>query len=88
MKKKKRSRGIYFLPNFLTIINIFFGFLCLLAIFHGRYLLAAFFIIIAAVTDAFDGIIARLTKTQSNFGAEFDSLADAISFGVAPSFRL
>ena len=88
MKKKKRSRGIYFLPNFLSIINIFFGFLSLLAVFHSRYLLAAFFIILAAVIDALDGIIARLTHTQSNFGIEFDSFADAISFGVAPSFLL
>jgi len=88
MKKKKRNRGIYFLPNFLTIINIFFGFLSLLAVFHSKYLLAALLLIIAAVIDAFDGIIARLTKTQSNFGAEFDSFADVISFGVAPSFLL
>jgi CDP-diacylglycerol--serine O-phosphatidyltransferase len=88
MKKNNGSQGIYFLPNFLSTINIFFGFISLLAVFHGRYLLAALFIIIAAVIDAFDGIIARLTKTQSNFGAEFDSFADAISFGVAPSFLL
>lgn len=88
MKKIKGMRGIYFLPNFLSIIGIFFGFLSLLAIFKGRYLWAAFFIIIAAVIDALDGIIARLTKTQSYFGTEFDSLADEFSFGVAPSLLL
>ncbi|MFB0565665.1 MAG: CDP-diacylglycerol--serine O-phosphatidyltransferase [Candidatus Aminicenantaceae bacterium] len=83
-----KLRRIYFLPNLLTIINIFLGFLSLLATYRGNYSLAAFWIIIAAVMDAIDGIIARATKTQSDFGIQLDSLADAFSFGAAPAFLL
>lgn len=82
----KKFGGIYLLPNFLTIVNIFFGFLSLSATFHREYTWAAFWIIISAVLDAFDGIIARATKTQSEFGIQLDSLADTFSFGAAPSF--
>jgi len=83
-----KLRGIYFLPNILTISNIFLGFLSLLATYRGNYSLAAFLIIIAAVMDAVDGIIARATNTQSEFGVQLDSLADAFSFGAAPAFLL
>lgn len=88
MEKIKDFREIYLLPNALTIINIFFGYLSIFASFRGKYLWAAYWIIIAAVMDAFDGIIARSTKTQSDFGMQLDSLADAFSFGAAPSFLL
>lgn len=88
MEKIKKFREIYLIPNSLTIISIFFGYLSIFAAFRGKYLWAAYWIIIAAVVDAFDGIIARLTETQSDFGIELDSLADAFSFGVAPSFLL
>lgn len=88
MENIKKFREIYLIPNSLTIFNIFFGYLSVFAAFRGKYLWAAYWIIIAAVVDAFDGIIARLTKTQSDFGIELDSLADAFSFGAAPSFLL
>lgn len=88
MEKKIKFRGIYLLPNFLTIINISFGYLSILSVFNGKYLRAALWIILAAVIDGFDGIIARATKTQSDFGIQLDSLADAFSFGAAPSLLL
>lgn len=88
MKNIKKFQGIYPLPSFLSIINIFFGYLSILASFREKYLWAALWIIFAAVMDAFDGIIARSTKTQSDFGIQLDSLADAFSFGAAPSFLL
>jgi CDP-diacylglycerol--serine O-phosphatidyltransferase len=88
MEKIKKIREIYLLPSFFTTLNIFFGYLSILATFRGKYLWAAYWIIIAAVMDAIDGIIARSTKTQSDFGIQFDSLADAFSFGAAPSLLL
>lgn len=88
MGNVKKLRELYLLPSFLTIINIFFGYLSILATLHGKYLWAAFWIIIAAVMDGLDGITARLTKTQSDFGIQLDSLADIFSFGAAPSFLI
>lgn len=89
-KKEKimKQRKIFFLPNLLTLINFFFGYLSILASFHGKYFTAALWIIMAAVLDASDGIVARLIKTHSDFGVQLDSLADAVSFGVAPSILL
>lgn len=88
MNKKTKFRTIYLLPNLLTIVNIFFGYLSLSATFHGKFLRAAFWILMAAVLDAFDGIIARATRTQSDFGIQLDSLADAISSATASSFLI
>ena len=73
------------IPNIFTTLNIFFGFLAIIQVIDGKVVTAAWLITIAAILDIFDGHIARLTKTSSNFGIEFDSLADIISFGVAPS---
>lgn len=85
---KKRYGEIYLLPSLFSIANIFFGYLSLLFCFHAKYSWAALWIIIAAVMDALDGIIARSTRTQSDFGSQLDSLADAFSFGAAPSVLL
>ncbi|HNY28888.1 MAG TPA: CDP-diacylglycerol--serine O-phosphatidyltransferase [Candidatus Sumerlaeota bacterium] len=87
---KTPIRKIYILPNLFTALNMFLG---LAAIFNfylaqdNPDLLArgCWFIIFAAISDGFDGAVARLTKTQSTFGMEFDSLADLVSFGVAPA---
>jgi CDP-diacylglycerol---serine O-phosphatidyltransferase len=73
-------------PSLFTVLNMFCGFLALIYISHADYLLASWFIILAALFDTFDGVMARITKSSSEFGVEFDSLSDVISFGVAPSF--
>jgi CDP-diacylglycerol--serine O-phosphatidyltransferase len=90
MKRKKRSRkerlqrGIYVLPNLLTSANLFCGFFAIIAAIQGFFVKGAIAIMLAAVFDALDGKIARMTRTVSRFGLEYDSLSDVISFGVAP----
>ena len=74
-----------FIPGTLTSGNMFCGFLSIVYVLDGNYLTACWLIILAAVFDALDGMIARLTRSYSDFGTEFDSLADIISFGVAPA---
>ncbi len=83
-KKKRSQRGIYLLPNLLTSANLFCGFFAIIAAIQGNFVKAAVAIMIAALFDALDGKIARVTRTESKFGLEYDSLSDAISFGVAP----
>ncbi|PCJ17795.1 MAG: CDP-diacylglycerol--serine O-phosphatidyltransferase [SAR86 cluster bacterium] len=83
--KKVRIRGIYLLPNLLTLGALFSGFYAVIAGMSGNFDEAGWAILIAAVLDGLDGRIARLTNTQSAFGAQFDSLSDMVSFGVAPS---
>jgi len=73
-------------PSLFTTLNIFSGFLSITYSSQGEFNLAAWFIILAAIFDALDGIMARITKSSSQFGVELDSLADVISFGAAPSF--
>ncbi len=85
---KKKYGEIYLLPSFFSLINVFFGYMSILSCFRGRYSLAAFWIIMAAVTDAFDGLVARSSGSQSEFGLQLDSLADAFSFGGATSLML
>jgi CDP-diacylglycerol--serine O-phosphatidyltransferase len=85
---KKRHGDIYLLPSTLTIANVLFGFLSLLSSFHARYAWAAFWIIAAAAMDGLDGLIARATKAQSEFGVQLDSLADCFSFAAATSLLL
>ncbi len=80
-----RRRGIYLLPNLFTTAALFAGFYAIVAAMHGRFEPAAMAIFIAMVLDGMDGRIARMTNTQSDFGAEYDSLSDMISFGLAPS---
>ncbi len=84
----KRHRGIYILPNLFTTMNIFCGFYAIVAAIDSKFETAAIAIIIAMVFDILDGKIARLTGTTSQFGIEYDSLADVISFGLAPSLLI
>lgn len=77
-------KGIYLLPNLLTTGNLFSGFYAIIAAFNQDYLNAALAILIAMAFDILDGQTARLTKTTSRFGLEYDSIADVVSFGVAP----
>ncbi len=83
--KKIRRKGIYLLPNLLTLGALFAGFYAIIAGMNGNFNAAGWAILIAAVLDGLDGRVARLTNTQSAFGAQFDSLSDMVSFGVAPA---
>jgi len=78
-------KGVYLLPNLFTTAALFSGFYCILAAMNGAYENAAIAIFIAGVLDGLDGRIARMTNTQSDFGAEYDSLSDVVAFGVAPA---
>ncbi|MDH3272456.1 MAG: CDP-diacylglycerol--serine O-phosphatidyltransferase [Gemmatimonadota bacterium] len=80
------QRGVIILPSAFTLGNLFFGIYALIAASRGDFLWAGWFIIFAGVLDMLDGRVARFTRTGSAFGAELDSLVDAISFGVAPGF--
>ena len=73
------------IPNLFTTLNIFCGFLALVSILEDKIINACWLISLAAVFDVLDGQFARLTKTSSSFGIEFDSLSDIVSFGVVPS---
>ncbi|MDQ2993766.1 MAG: CDP-diacylglycerol--serine O-phosphatidyltransferase [Pseudomonadota bacterium] len=81
----KRGRGIYLLPNLFTLTALFAGFYSIVASAQHNYETAAIAIFIAMIFDTLDGRVARLTNTQTNFGAELDSLSDMVSFGVAPA---
>ena len=83
-KKEGIPRGIYILPNLFTTLNIFCGFYSVIAAVNGAINAAAIAILVAVIFDALDGKIARATQTTSRFGVEYDSLADLISFGLAP----
>jgi CDP-diacylglycerol--serine O-phosphatidyltransferase len=89
MKKKrtpiKMRKGIYILPNLLTTGNLLAGFWAIIAVFQERFYFAAVAILLAAVFDEFDGKVAKLSGTTSKFGMQYDSLADLVSFGVAPA---
>ncbi len=80
-----RARGIYLLPNLFTTGGLFGGFFAIIAASQGRFEAACVAIFIAAILDGIDGRVARLTNTQSEFGVQYDSLADLISFGMAPA---
>ena len=80
-----RRRGIYVLPNLFTTAALFCGFFAIVQAMKGSYEIAAVSIFVAMVLDGLDGRVARLTRTQSAFGAEFDSLSDMVSFGAAPA---
>ena len=80
-----RRRGIYILPNLFTTAALFAGFYAIVQAMQGRFEVAAAAIFIALVLDGLDGRVARMTNTQSPFGAEYDSLADMVSFGAAPA---
>lgn len=82
---KRRRRGIYLLPNLFTTAALFGGFYSIVAAMNGRFDSAAIAIFIAMVLDGADGRVARMTNTESAFGAEYDSLSDVIAFGLAPA---
>lgn len=82
---EQRRRGIFLLPNLLTTGGIFAGFFSIVAAVDGNFAAAAWATIVAFVLDGMDGRVARLTNTESDFGKEYDSLADMVSFGVAPA---
>ncbi len=83
--KKIRRRGVYLLPNLFTTGALFSGFYAIVASMNGMYEQGAIAVFVAMVLDGFDGRIARMTNTTSEFGAQYDSLSDCISFGVAPA---
>lgn len=85
---ERRRRGIYLLPALFTTGNLFFGFYAIVEAINGRLHQAAIGLILAGFFDMLDGRVARLTNTTSRFGGEYDSLADMVSFGLAPSIML
>ncbi|MEN9425312.1 MAG: CDP-diacylglycerol--serine O-phosphatidyltransferase [Pseudomonadota bacterium] len=82
--KAQPSKGIYLLPNLLTTGAMFGGFYAVVAAMQGKFEAAAIAVFIAMILDGLDGRVARMTNTQTEFGAQYDSLSDLISFGVAP----
>ncbi|MFQ5670414.1 MAG: CDP-diacylglycerol--serine O-phosphatidyltransferase [Acidobacteriota bacterium] len=85
---RRARRGIFILPSVLTVGNILAGYASIIAAEHGDFKRAAVLLILAAVLDNLDGRVARLTNTTTEFGVQFDSLADLVSFGIAPSFLI
>ena len=83
--QRPRGRGIYLLPNLFTTAALFSGFFAIIAASQQRFEAACIAIFIAAILDGLDGRVARLTNTQSEFGVQYDSLADLVSFGMAPA---
>jgi CDP-diacylglycerol--serine O-phosphatidyltransferase len=84
-KRRRFGRTVFVLPSIFTVANIFCGYYAILSTMSGMYQNAAYAIGIAIILDAMDGFIARLTSTSSDFGLQLDSLADIVSFGIAPS---
>ena len=83
-----RRRGVYFLPNLFTTASLFAGFYAIVAAMHQQFNMAGIAIFVALIFDGLDGRVARLINAQSAFGAEYDSLSDMVSFGVAPALVL
>lgn len=88
MKRESLKKGIYLLPNFFTTANLFCGFFSMIRTLNGDYLVAAWILFLAGLFDFLDGRVARLTKTSSRFGLEYDSLSDITSFGIAPALLM
>ena len=84
-KRKGPHKGIYLLPNLFTTGALFAGFYAIIGAIKGQFELAAIAVFVAMLLDGLDGRVARLTNTQSAFGAEYDSLSDMVSFGLAPA---
>lgn len=87
-EERKPKKGVYILPNTLTLCGMFCGFFAILSAVNGNYLYAAWAIVVANIFDGLDGWIARLTNTTTRFGIELDSLSDLVAFGVAPSVMI
>lgn len=88
LKEPKRRRAVYLIPNLLTTGNLFSGLFAILAVYKGHYVAAAVAILIALIFDMLDGKSARWTNSTSQFGVEYDSLADLVAFGVAPGLLM
>ena len=86
--REQMGTTIYVLPNLITTGNMFFFFMSILKSIQGDYIMASYAIVAAAVFDLLDGRVARMTSTTSKFGAEYDSLCDLVSFGVAPGLMM
>lgn len=86
--EKHPKKGVYLLPNTLTLCGMFCGYFAIMSAINGNYVYAAWAIIIATVFDGLDGWIARLTNTSTRFGVELDSLSDLVAFGVAPAVMM
>jgi CDP-diacylglycerol--serine O-phosphatidyltransferase len=84
-KDRRKFRGTYLIPNLITTGSLFAGFFAIVASINGRFESAALAILVALVLDGLDGRLARLTKTTSGFGLQYDSLSDLVAFGVAPA---
>ncbi len=87
-QEKKPPRGFYLLPNMLTTLSMFLGFLAIVWAAQGRFEACGLAILVSALMDSLDGKVARLTNTASEFGVQYDSLADLVAFGLAPAFLL
>ena len=85
LKDNVKVKGIFLLPNLLTSMSLFAGFFAIISSIHNDFLSAVYAIFFAAVVDALDGRVARLTNTSTDFGKEFDNLADMVSFGISPA---
>ncbi|WP_303749962.1 CDP-diacylglycerol--serine O-phosphatidyltransferase [Stenotrophomonas pigmentata] len=85
LRPPPRSRSIYLLPNLFTTAGLFAGFYAIIAASNGQFVNASVAVFVAAVMDGLDGRVARLTGTSSEFGVQYDSLADLVSFGMAPA---
>ncbi len=85
LNPERRRRGIYLLPNLFTTAALFAGFYAIVQAMNQKFEAAAVAIFVAMVLDGLDGRVARLTRTQSEFGAQYDSLSDMVSFGAAPA---
>lgn len=85
-RRQTLQRGVIILPSAFTLGNLFFGIYAMVSVSRGDFMWAGWCIIIAGILDMLDGSVARLTRTGSAFGAELDSLVDAVSFGVAPGY--
>lgn len=84
--RRRVTRSI--VPNLLTLANLFSGFTAIINISEGKFTRAAMFILLAAIFDMLDGLVARLLNSTSEFGIQLDSLCDAVSFGLAPAYML
>lgn len=83
--QKRRGKGIYLLPNLFTTAALFAGFYAIIAAINNRFEHAAIAVLVAMILDGLDGRVARMTNTSSEFGAQYDSLSDMVSFGLAPA---
>ena len=84
-RERRKFRGIYILPNLITTASLFAGFYAIIEAIHGNFEIAALSVLVSLILDGLDGRVARMTHSSSNFGVQYDSLADLVAFGVAPA---